>query len=199
MFPGFDPSVRVSAGFFLLILWFAAVNGGELLLVVLSAAAVHEVGHWMLLRLFGAEIRRLRIGILGAVLEADCSRLSYGRELAAVLAGPGANLICAWLLSKLGNGMDVAVGAHLVLGAFNLIPLRPLDGGRAVYLLTAWSLGPWAGDRAARWTGTAAALFLAGGLGWLMHHTGGSLWLLPAAVGSLAAAGREWFGKESFL
>ena len=199
MLPVSDSHVRVSAGFVLLILWFAVVNGGELLMIVLNAAAVHELGHWLVLRCFHAEIRRLRVGILGAVLETDCSRLSYGRELAAVLAGPAANLLCASLLSLFGDKTAVAVGAHLVLGAFNLIPLRPLDGGRALHLLVAWWLGPWSADLAVRWTGTVVALCLAGGLCILMHETGGSLWLLPAAVGALAAAGEEWFGTDHFL
>ena len=199
MFPSFESRVRVSAGFLLLVLWFAAVNGGALLGMVLSAAAVHELGHWLTLRFFGAEIRRLRVGILGAVLETDCSRLSYGRELMAVLAGPAANLLCACLLSAFGRGMEAAVGAHLVLGAFNLLPLRPLDGGRALYLLAAWGLGPWWADGVVRWVGTVTALLLAGGLLALMRVTGGSLWLLPAALGALAAAGGEWFGRSCFL
>lgn len=196
MFPGFEPRVRISVGFTVLAVWFAAVNGLGLLAMVLSAAALHELGHWLALRLCGAEVRGLRVGLLGAVLETDCARLSYGRELAAVLAGPGTNLLCAWALSRLGPpGLEAAVGAHLVLGGFNLLPLRPLDGGRALYLLTAWAWGPWAGDRAARWAGTVSALLLSGGLLWLMGRTGGSLWLLPAAAGLLGAAGREWFGK----
>lgn len=196
MSPDFEPRVRVSVGFAALTVWFAAVNGPGLLAMVLSAAALHELGHWLALRLCGAEVRSLRIGLLGAVLEADCARLSYGRELAAVLAGPGMNLLCAWAFSRLGPpGVEAAVGAHLVLGGFNLLPLRPLDGGRALYLLTAWAWGPWTGDRAARWAGTVSALLLSGGLLWLMGQTGGSLWLLPAAAGLLGAAGREWFGK----
>lgn len=199
MFQNSECHVRISAGFLLLVFWFCAVNGVELLLVILSAAAAHELGHWGMLLCFGVRPRCLRIGILGAVLEADCSRLSYGREMAAVLAGPGINLLCAWILSRVGRGTDLVVGTHLVLGAFNLIPLRPLDGGRALYLLTAWVFGPWSGDLAARWIGTAAAMLLAGGLVWLMYQTGGSLWLLPASVGIVMAAGREWFEKEVFL
>lgn len=194
-----EPRVQVSAGFAALAVWFAMVNGPALLVTVLGAAAAHEAGHWLALRGFGADIRRLRVGLLGAVLETDCTRLSYGRELAAVLAGPGMNLLCAWGLSRLGPGTETAIGANLVLGAFNLLPLRPLDGGRALYLLTAWAYGPWAGDRAARWAGTVSALLLSGGLLWLMKATGGSLWLLPAAVGLLGAAGREWFGKGGGL
>lgn len=187
--------VRVSPGFCLLTGWFAVVNGWQLLAAVLGAAAIHEGGHWLALRLLGAKIRGLRIGVLGAVLETDSRSLSYGGELMAVLAGPGANLAAALVLTALGREMPA--GAHLVLGAFNLLPVRPLDGGRALYLAVSWALGPAAGERLARWAGFTAALVLAVCLGWVMERTGGSLWLLPALAGSLAAAGREAFRPET--
>lgn len=93
---------------------------------MLGAAALHELGHILCLRRFGAPIRRLRIGVLGAVLETG-GTMSYGRELAAVLAGPLANLLAAVLLGWLGY--PVSAGANAVLGAFNLLPVSPLDGG----------------------------------------------------------------------
>lgn len=185
------PRIRISPGFCLLTGWFTAVNGWKLLAAVLGAAALHELGHWLMLRLMGAQIRGLRIGVLGAVLETDSAGLSYGRELAAVLAGPGANLLGALALAPWGA--EMAVGAQLVLGGFNLLPVRPLDGGRALCLALSWLLGPAAGDRAARWIGSSAALALAILLGEVMRRTGGSLWLLPAMAGLLAAAAREAF------
>lgn len=188
-----SPELRISPGFCLLIGWFAAVNGWSMLVAVLAAAALHELGHWAALRLLGAEIRGLRIGILGAVLETDSTRLSYGRELVVLLAGPGANLLGALMLAALGA--ETAAGAQLVLGGFNLLPVRPLDGGRALYLALSWLLGPAAGDRAARWTGCFAALGLAILLGEVMRRTGGSLWLLPALAGLLLAAAREAFSR----
>lgn len=185
------PSVRVSPGFCLLAGWFAAANGWRLLAAVLGAAAVHEAGHFLALRLLGTRALGLRIGVLGAVLETENSRLSYGGELAAVLAGPGANLLGAAVLTALGPGLETAAGACLVLGAFNLLPLRPLDGGRALCLAVSWAWGPGAGEAAARWAGGVSALALAGALGAVMGVTGGSLWLLPALAASLAAAWRE--------
>lgn len=181
--------VQISAGFCLLAAWFAAVNGWQLLMTVLGAAAVHELGHFLVLRRLGARITGLRIGMLGAVLETDSGCLSYGGELLAVLAGPAANLLCALLLTALGGSRwAVPVGAHLVLGTFNLLPVGPLDGGRALYLLTAWSAGPAAAEWAVRWIGAASAASLAAVVGWVMWRTGGSLWLLPAAIGLLWAA-----------
>lgn len=189
--------ISVSAGFWLLIGWFAAVNGWKLLAVILSASVVHELGHLAALRALGARILGLRVGVFGAVLETDQSGLSYGRELAAVLAGPVANLLGAALLTA--GGFETAAGAHLVLGAFNLLPMRPLDGGRACYLLTASFFGPVTGEWITGAVGTAVGLLQAAGLTVLMVKSGGNLWLLPAAVGAWGAAARECFGKEAFL
>ena len=175
--------------------WFAAVNGIRPLLTILAAALIHETGHWVVLRALGARSLALRVGVLGIALETDRQRLSYGQELAALLAGPGANLLCACLLALLMEGAETAIGAHLVLGIFNLLPVRPLDGGRALYLLGVWLLGPDRGEWLARLVGALAAILLAAGLCLLSAWTGGSLWLLPAAGGFFAAAGRECFGK----
>ena len=79
-------SAPVSGGFFLLVGWFAAGCGWKTVLLVLWGAVIHEAGHILLLRRFGARIRRLRIGVLGAVLETG-GDMSYGRELAAITGG----------------------------------------------------------------------------------------------------------------
>lgn len=195
-----EKRVSVSPGFCLLIVWFALDNGWGLLGTVLGAAALHELGHCLALALLGAPISGLRIGVFGAELTARRRELSYPGELAAVLAGPGANLLCAALLAALGGTRwAVFTGANLVLCAFNLLPVRPLDGGRALELLCAWIAGPAAGERAARWVGTVAASALSAALVWVMVRTGGSLWLLPPAAGLLASAVREAAGRGGDL
>ena len=95
--------IRISPGFCLLAAWFTLGSGWELLGTVLGAAALHELGHCGALRLLGVPVTGLRIGIFGAELAADRRGLSYPGELAAVLAGPGANLLCALLLTVLGE------------------------------------------------------------------------------------------------
>ena len=192
--------IRISPGFCLLTVWFALDNGWELLGTVLGAAALHELGHCLVLRLMGVPIAGLRIGVFGAELAADRRGMSYPGELAAVLAGPGANILCAVLLTLPGGTRwAVFTGANLVLCVFNLLPVRPLDGGRALYLLAAWAAGPAAGERAVRWAGGITALALSAALSFVMARTGGSLWLLPAAAGLLAAGGRELAGRGGDL
>lgn len=195
-----EKPVSVSPGFCLLTAWFALDNGWELLGTVLGAAALHELGHCLALALLGVPISGLRIGVFGAELTARRQGLSYPGELAAVLAGPGANLLCAGLLTALGGTRwAVFTGANLVLCAFNLLPVRPLDGGQALELLAAWAAGPAAGERAARWAGAGAASVLSAALFWVMVRTGGTLWLLPPAAGLLASAVREAAGRGGEL
>lgn len=190
----------ISGGFWLVIAWFGLVNGWKLLGVVLGAAVVHELGHCLALWLLGGSVKGLRLSALGAVLMTDQNRLSYGRELICVLAGPGANLLSALLLTWAAGGRcSLWTGAHLVLCLFNLLPLRPLDGGRALELVLSWVLGPGLGETLCRWLSALAAALLAGGVLWLVGITGGSLWLLPTAVGAFLIMGREIFGKQGFL
>ena len=185
--------VFVSGGFVLLTAWFALVNGWQLLAVILSAALLHELGHLLVLGLLGGRVRALRISVFGAELVTSAGCLSYPGELAATLAGPAVNLLCGFVLAPLGAW--TAAGAHLALGIFNLLPVRPLDGGRALYLLAAWRLGPAAGEGAVRRAGGLAALALGLAAVWLMMRTGGSMWLLPAAAGLLGVSAGELFGR----
>ena len=184
--------VFVSGGFVLLTAWFALVNGWQLLAVILSAALLHELGHLLALGLLGGRVRALRISVFGAELVTSAGCLSYPGELAATLAGPAVNLLCGFVLAPLGAW--TAAGAHLALGIFNLLPVRPLDGGRALCLLASWLLGPERGEAAARWGGALTALPLGCAGLWLTGRTGGSLWLLPASWGLLAAGLRALAG-----
>ena len=145
--------IAVSPFFFLLLALFAAVDRQRLLFPILSAAALHEAGHLAVLRLVGGQIEQFTLTPFGGELRIRRSEwLSYGREIASVLAGPGVNLVCALVLGRAAAELSwergyLLSGIHMLLALFNLLPLRQLDGGRARYLMLSWLLAPITADR----------------------------------------------------
>src|SRR5699024_5883223 len=81
-------------------------------------------------------------------------------------------------------GDYLLAGANLFLGAFNLLPLPALDGGRALHLMVSWAADPLLADRVCRWVGLACgAALTAGALALvLIHRTG--LFLLLGSLGA---------------
>ena len=164
---------------------------------VLLAAAMHEGGHLAALAAFRVPVEGVRLGAMGAVIHAPgANRLSYGRELLVTLAGPMVNLISAPLLAALSARLGwewgyLFAGAHMVLGVYNLLPIPPLDGGRALYLLLAWRWGPDAGERVATLAGASAAATLTVLGAYLTLTFGGALFLL-AALGLLGGVLRRF-------
>ena len=179
----------MSGGFLLLAAWFALVNGWQPAGGDPLRRALHEAGHLLALYLLGGRAAGVRITVFGAELRTDAAHLSYPAELAVTLAGPAANLACGLLLARLGAW--TAAGAHLSLCAFNLLPVRPLDGGRALELLVSALAGPAAGERIARRAGALTALAL--GLGAVVAD-GPDRGQPVAAAGGRGAAGRGGAG-----
>lgn len=109
------------------------------------AVVVHELGHVAALVLCGAEIYGLRMEGCGLALRCAPPEGAV-RTIAAALAGPaaGAGLFC--ILRGLGypEGADLS----LLYACANLLPVLPLDGGRALYA----ALAALAGERAAERT-----------------------------------------------
>ena len=191
-YPGFYPvRIAISPGFCILIFWFAFANGFRALAMVFAAAAVHEIGHFMALNLRGARVTEIRFGISGAIMTTENFKLSYGDELCAVLAGPAANLAAALCLRAAGNINPALTGVNVILCIFNLIPVRTLDGGRALELLISWAFGPDAAESVIRMISMTASAALAFGIGMMIYQTGGSLWLLPAMIGMILSALKE--------
>ncbi len=95
----------------------------------LAAAAVHELCHLFSVKLLGGRIHGLAIGASGAVIVS--SPLTPGREICSILAGPAGSLALL-LLRRWFPGLALC---GLVQGLFNLLPVFPLDGGRALAVL----------------------------------------------------------------
>ena len=159
-------------------------GAGTALTAAALSALGHELGHLLTLRLVGAGVERVRLTAFGAEIRADTRYLPYPREILCTLAGPAVNLVLAVFLARV-MGNDVAAGANLVLGVFNLLPVPALDGGRILHLLISWGWDPMTADRACRWVGLSCALLLtAAALAVTVRYHAG-LFLLMGAAGTL--------------
>ena len=186
MFPEKQNRYWDTIGFALLLMWFAYFQGLMAVAVILFASSIHELGHLTVLWLAGSRMKRFSLAVDGMEIRADSLRLSYPWEMAAVLAGPVANLAAGGILGAVGSTVQwsaAAAGACWVLGIFNLLPAAPLDGWRILQLLFGWRWGPQ-GERAAAICGGIGASLVAALLLILMYFSGGNLWLLPAVVSS---------------
>ena len=95
------------------------------------AAFVHELCHYIAVLLCGGKITAIRIGISGAVLEAGY--LSPWASVICCLAGPAGGLVLCLLSEQFPR---LAVCGFLQ-SVYNLLPVYPLDAGRAVRVLCA--------------------------------------------------------------
>ena len=175
---------EISPGFWLLLGLALLAGAGEVLPLVLVAAVCHELGHLAALGLLGAKVERFRLTAFGADIQADTRYMPYGRELLCTLAGPAVNLCLAFLFARV-TGDYLLAGANLLLGGFNLLPVPSLDGGQALHILVSWWLDPMGAAAVWRRGGLAggAALTLRAAVRTLA--SGGGLFLLLAAIGTL--------------
>ena len=121
------PSALLTPAFFLLL-----TDTPALLAALLLAAFLHELAHYAVLRLCGVPTACFTLTGLGASLYVpELHRLSYGAELLSAAAGPLVNLLLWVMLSLTGRDeLSLFAGAQMVLGVLNLLPVRPMDGGR---------------------------------------------------------------------
>lgn len=173
------PSALLTPALFLLL-----TDTPILLAALLPAALLHELAHYAVLRLCGVRTARFTLTGLGASLYVpELHRLSYGAELLSAAAGPLMNLLLWVLLSLTGREeLTLFAGAQMVLGVLNLLPVRPMDGGRILWLATAYLTEPYTADRVAAAVGLAASSALLALCLWLVLTTGSSLFLLLGAL-----------------
>ena len=169
------PSALLTPALFLLL-----TDTPILLAALLPAALLHELAHYAVLRLCGVRTARFTLTGLGASLYVpELHRLSYGAELLSAAAGPLMNLLLWVLLSLTGREeLTLFAGAQMVLGVLNLLPVRPMDGGRILWLATAYLTEPYTADRVAAAVGLAASSALLALCLWLVLTTGSGLFLL---------------------
>ena len=102
-------------------------------------AALHELGHLAAMSAFRARANRICLTAAGMRIErAPGLSLSFSREIVIAFAGPAVSLALAGLFAAVYQATGFAplldcAAINLGFGLFNLLPVRQLDGGRALY------------------------------------------------------------------
>jgi Zn-dependent protease len=132
----FAPKLLLSLGGVFLSLWlYATFWGWKFALIFIALIAVHELGHYVTFRFFGAPVSLpLFVPGLGAMVSSPMTN-DPGRNAVAAIMGPvfgvGASAACWSYGLSTGEPFWIAAAyTGFFLNLFNLIPAFPLDGGR---------------------------------------------------------------------
>lgn len=178
--------------------WSYLVAAGFCLLLAASVL-LHELAHAWAARGFGLPVTHIVLSLMGGhtTFGHDHGRMSWGASLVISVVGPTANLLLGgigWaVLSTVGDTeqatglqvlmvlVELTTWANLFVGAFNLIPGLPLDGGRGLEAVI-WGISgrEHVGTLVAAWVGRLIAATVVAGL--LLTGLWRSLALLLVAV-----------------
>jgi Zn-dependent protease/predicted transcriptional regulator len=141
--------------------WLLAVLGAATALLFFASILAHEVSHAVVAKMQGGTVEKITLFIFGGVASIGEEPASPGRELLMAAAGPGMSVLLAglsflgWALTVgsapwwVSSPLDYLAQINLLVGAFNLLPGFPLDGGRVLHSIL-WAVS---GDssRSRRW------------------------------------------------
>ncbi|MEL1250998.1 site-2 protease family protein [Aurantiacibacter gilvus] len=207
-----ETKVRLHWSFLLFLLWIgltalldqgvgAAVSSLVFFSLLFICVVLHEFGHILAARRFGVRTPDVLLLPIGGVSRLERIPEEPRKEIIIALAGPLVSFVIGlFVLVVLGfpqvdlvNGLAgpeailVQLGwLNIFLGAFNLIPAFPMDGGRVLRALLASRFGYARGTQLAANAGQAAAIIF-GMLGLLS----GNFILLLIAVFIFLAASSE--------
>jgi Zn-dependent protease len=129
---------EASSGFFLMLAALLYFDTNNLILYALAAALLHEAAHLLAIKMKGGGVSDLHLSAFGAEIDLSGTySMSFMDEAFIYLSGPAVNFIAAVFTSMLGNRLSseeilAFSGMNLVIGIYNLLPVKMLDGGNAL-------------------------------------------------------------------
>ena len=146
--------IRIKYSFIIFISLSVAFTPFELLLPMLSAICVHEAGHLAIMRLAGANVRVITLGVGGVDISSSMQTLDYKRSAAVYLGGCLFNAIAAILTHGMLDSFSFCCIAYALI---NIVPIMPLDGAMALSSLLCTKMLP---EKAACVTNLFSVAFL---------------------------------------
>ena len=155
----------------------AVASGVGFILALFACVVLHEFGHALAARRFGINTRSIVLLPIGGIAAIEKTPEDPRQEILIALAGPAVSFGIAgllWVALMAGGNvppvtLDLSEAGflqrlmvvNLLLGAFNLLPAFPMDGGRVFRALLSMRLGQVRATRIAAIVAQAAAVLLA--------------------------------------
>lgn len=141
LFKMFGIQIKISYLIFFILIFSMFFNYFTQLLVLIVVILVHELAHCYACMYYGIGISEIKIFVFGGVAKfRGYVEENPKQEAVIALAGPLLNFISVAIILLVVNRFSIGenhivqlfLTANMVIGAFNLIPILPLDGGRIV-------------------------------------------------------------------
>lgn len=203
--------VHINASFLLLLAVVALTMGGlagvAVVLLVFASVLLHELGHSLVARHLGVRISGIELSFFGGAARMVDQPRRAGDEIAIAAAGPAVSFALAGLSLLLATATGLQFfqllgWINLVLGAFNLIPALPMDGGRILRAALARRMGFARATElsvtVARVFAVALAVYGVVSLSFYPVLLAGLLWMMSGAERA-AARMHRWQGSSPYV
>jgi Zn-dependent protease len=205
----FGIPIRVHISLVLFLGLMAAIGDGLAGLVLMTAVfgsvVLHELGHALVARAKGLPIADISLYPFGGMARLMAAPRTTSDEIQVAVAGPLVSIVLGlgfWGLAAASgsNAIWLLAEVNLLLGAFNLLPALPMDGGRIFRALLARKQGYYRATRLsarlARWLAlglAVAGVFLSG---WLIVMAVFLMFMSTAEEG--LAQARQYMGDPGY-
>ena len=127
--------LEIRFGGMLLLSLMVFILDGSMLVALWGNIVIHEWGHLYMLRRYGVYIRKITLDFTGLCIVCNREYLNRRRKFICAAAGPFVGISVSVLSSILGNVLRsdfllLYAGVGVILSVFNLLPIKPLDGGQ---------------------------------------------------------------------
>ena len=137
---------RIDLKIFIFLIVFYFTSQLSIYLWTMLFCFIHEIGHLIMGIILGLKPEKIEMTPFGFSLEFNPITHKNKKEILktnilVAIAGPVTNLIIIFVILLLHIsfiGRDLAVYSNLIIFAFNLIPIYPLDGGRVLNYILNW-------------------------------------------------------------
>ena len=147
------------------------IAGLAFAVVLYLSVLLHEAAHALMARHYGHPVSSITLHFLGGATAMEGEARRPREEFWIAIVGPltsiavGLAALALWFVTPEGGLLQMAVeglvGANLLVGALNLVPGLPLDGGRVLKSIV-WGVGgnQHRGTVVAGWGGRVAAVLV---------------------------------------